>query len=404
MSQRSRIEITSAEDKSIGFDYQYYYFLNELLNLRKGQSVGFEVLDDVHIDRADGTHLLVQLKHTVQKNAQGSPVNLTSLDTDLWKSISNWCKVITDPAEGRTTVQSQLAFIEVSSFLLATNKSNNSANTFLSSFSEFKDGRKGHADLCGAIAALKSESKNESIQGWIDDALRLDSDVSKKFFENLSFALGCDEIIDICKTSISEKQIDASRIDDVFNAVDSRVREDLFCTVKAGRKIRVSFDEFNRNYRRHFDKVRSEGLVIRDFRPAMPENLLDQTFIKQLLDIGDISEDKTNFIAKFTTRCLQFRDNLEQWLQDGDITQSDIDDLEQEAEVLWESQFLAAYPDPGTIADEAASARMIVKELRQKRLPLASVDLPVKMSNGGFYDLSDRPVIGWLRNWEDRYK
>ena len=61
MNERSQVDKASAEDKSIGFDYQYYYFLNELLNLKSGQTAGYEVLDDVHIERADGKNLLVQL-------------------------------------------------------------------------------------------------------------------------------------------------------------------------------------------------------------------------------------------------------------------------------------------------------------------------------------------------------
>src|ERR1700748_38860 len=123
MSERSRVDTTSAEDKSIGFDYQYYYFLNELLNLKSGQVVGLEVLDDVHVERPDGTNVLVQLKHTVRTSAQGKPINLTTLDSDLWKPISNWCKLIIDPADRRTSVNSQLAFLEKTSFLLASNKS-----------------------------------------------------------------------------------------------------------------------------------------------------------------------------------------------------------------------------------------------------------------------------------------
>lgn len=403
MNENSRFDITSAEDKSIGFDYQYYYFLNELLNLKSGQVVGLEVLDDVHIELADGTYLLVQLKHTIQTNAQGAPINLTSSDGDLWKSISNWCKVIVDPAEARADVASQLDFLEKTSFRLTSNKSENDANMFLSSIAAFWDGSKVHADLVKDIITIKSGSKDKAIQGYIDDVLGLDPAVSKKFFEQLSFALGRDEIIDLCKTSIAEKQIDASRIDDVFHAVDSEVRSSAYYTVKARGKVLISFEEFNLKYRRYFDKARNQGLVIREFPPALPRNLLDQTFIKQLLDIEDIVEDDVDYLTKFTTRRLHFCNNLEKWIQDGDITQSDIDDLEQEAEALWESQFLATYPGRHATADEAASARTIVKELRQKKLPLASVDLPITMSNGGFYDLSDRPVIGWLHNWKDRY-
>ena len=404
MNGRSRVETTSAEDKSIGFDYQYYYFLNELLNLKSGQVVGLEVLDDVHVERPDGSHLLIQLKHTVQKNAQDLPINLTTMDSDLWKSLSNWCKVIIDPAEGRVSVPNQLALIEKTEFLLASNKSDNDKNTMLVSIGAFKAGTKTHAGLVADIKSIKAQSKDATIQGYIDDVLKLDPAVSQKFFSQLQFALGRDQIIDACKKSIAEKQIDASRIDDVFHAVDSEVRQESFATVKAGKKIAISFDDFTRKYRRHFDKARSGALLFREFPPVLPDNLLDQTFIKQLVDIKDISENDIEFHTKFTTRRLHFRDNLERLIQDGDITQSDVDGLEDEAATMWEGKFLQTYSGQQATVDEDASARAILGDLRQRKLTLASQALPLSMSNGGFYDLSDRPVIGWLSNWKDRYK
>ncbi|MCQ1781092.1 hypothetical protein NOJ05_28130 [Neorhizobium galegae] len=404
MNERSRVETTSAEDKSIGFDYQYYYFLNELLNLKSGQVVGLEVLDDVHVERPDGTHLLVQLKHTVQKNVQGHPINLTTMDGDLWKSISNWCKVIIDPAEGRTSGASQVAFIKKTGFLLASNKSDNDKNALLVSIDAFKSGTKTHAALVADITLIKATSKDAIIQGYIDDVLTLDPAVSEMFFQQLSFALGQDEIINLCKASIAEKQIHQSRIDDVFNAVDSEVRQNSFATVKAGNKITISFDEFNQKYRRHFDKARSGALLFREFPPVLPDNLSEQTFIRQLVDIEDIASDNIEFHTKFTTRRLHFRDNLERLIQDGDITQSDIDDLEEEAGVMWEGKFLQIYSGQVAAVDEGASARAILGDLRLRKLTLASQELPLSMSNGGFYDLSDRPVIGWLSNWKDRYK
>ncbi|CVI61382.1 MULTISPECIES: hypothetical protein [Agrobacterium] len=403
MSDRSRVDTTSAEDKSIGFDYQYYYFLNELLNIKSGQVVGLEVLDDVHIELSDGTQLLVQLKHTVQTNAAGLPKNLTTTDGDLWKSLSNWAKVISDPAEARGDVPAQLIFLKKTSFVLASNKSESQTNAILSSIAAFKAGDKDHAGLVADMATIKLGSADSTIQGYITDVLALDPSVSEKFFERLSFSLGLDAIIARCKTSIAEKQIEVTRIDDVFRDVDSELRSDVFQTVKARQKITISFDEFNRRYRRFFDRVRSERLVIRKFPAAMPSELLDQTFIRQLLDINDISQERIDFLTKFTTKRLQFRNNVDQWTQDGDITQSDIDDLEEEAQALWESKFLAAYPNEHATADERASARGIVADLRQKKLSLASVELPIPISNGGFYDLSDRPVIGWLSDWKDRY-
>ncbi len=183
MSERSHADTTSAEDKSIGFDYQYYYFLNELLNLKKGLAVGLEVLDDIHIERADGTYLLVQLKHTVQTNAQGLPINLTKLDGDLWKSVSNWCKVVTDPVKKRTTVSAQLDFVTNASFLLVSNKSDNNANTFLSSVAAFKRGEKTHSELVDDISTIKSGTEDSKIQESINIVLGLDPVVSDSFFK-----------------------------------------------------------------------------------------------------------------------------------------------------------------------------------------------------------------------------
>ena len=61
MPETQHTDKTSAEDRSIGFDYQYYYFLSKLLNSKKGQVLGLKVMDDVHSELDDNTKFLVQL-------------------------------------------------------------------------------------------------------------------------------------------------------------------------------------------------------------------------------------------------------------------------------------------------------------------------------------------------------
>ena len=46
---RNRIEITSADTKQLGFEYQYLYFIVKLLQMRYGDVVGYEALDDIHV-------------------------------------------------------------------------------------------------------------------------------------------------------------------------------------------------------------------------------------------------------------------------------------------------------------------------------------------------------------------
>lgn len=42
-TERKRYDLTSADTKIIGTDYQFFYFINELLKLKKGQQLGYEV-------------------------------------------------------------------------------------------------------------------------------------------------------------------------------------------------------------------------------------------------------------------------------------------------------------------------------------------------------------------------
>ena len=94
-------ESTSADSTILGFDYQFFFFLYKLLELKVDEVIGLEVKDDVHVINKDGSVILYQLKHSIQTNADGSIKNLTELDSDLWKTLSNWCNVITDKNDGR---------------------------------------------------------------------------------------------------------------------------------------------------------------------------------------------------------------------------------------------------------------------------------------------------------------
>ena len=129
MSKTTSIqEQHTAGAQAIGFDYQFYYFMLLVLELRNGQKIGFEVKDDVHIDKADGTTILLQTKHSTLTNSKGTIQNLTTLDGDLWKTLSNWIDFIKKGKEN---------YINKHSFVLVTNK-NESNNEFINSLINFK--------------------------------------------------------------------------------------------------------------------------------------------------------------------------------------------------------------------------------------------------------------------------
>lgn len=64
-NNKTHTEKTAAESKSIGFDYQYYFFLWKVLLLQPNESVGLEVKDDVHTELSNNHQVLYQLKHVL---------------------------------------------------------------------------------------------------------------------------------------------------------------------------------------------------------------------------------------------------------------------------------------------------------------------------------------------------
>ena len=109
-------ERTSAAKTELEFENQFYYFLNQLLQMKKGESISWEVEDDVCRKMKNGTEIFFQIKHTIQKNIDGTPVNLTNLDADLWKTLDLWVNIIKKS-------NAPNVFLKNKKFVLGSNKS-----------------------------------------------------------------------------------------------------------------------------------------------------------------------------------------------------------------------------------------------------------------------------------------
>nr|WP_319495131.1 ABC-three component system protein [uncultured Desulfobacter sp.] len=387
---------TSAADKAIGFDYQYYYFLYKLLKLGKNETVGLEVKDDVHSDLENNHQLLIQLKHTTQLCAKGKPKNLTTFDSDLWKTLSNWSKIISDKNSGRENKISQLEFIKKTEFMLVTNKSYTKQCKF---FDIIQDTQSAKTNL----ESLKSKTTDQNIQKYIDDITGLEIDVLTSFLEKIRLELEIDKIIDICKEALIEHHIADKRVDQLFRDLDSQIRQDNFITIRAGKKIVISFDDFTKKYRRFFDIARSEDLIINKYHKSLPKSLEQQIFIKQLIDIGDIGLSDVEVIAQYTRFKLMVQSNLTRWLRDGDLTSEEVDSFNNEAKLRWQNKFRASYRRQSK-TDLNLLALEIIDEMRLQRLEIDSQTVGTEFSNGEYYLLSDLPEIGWQKEWDSKYK
>lgn len=399
-NNKTHTEKTAAESKSIGFDYQYYFFLWKVLLLQANESVGLEVKDDVHTDLGNNHQVLYQLKHTVKKNSKGSLANLTTSDLDMWKTFSNWSKIICDTNDARSTIQAQLNFVEKTSFVLASNKSYNKSNEVVNIISKLQNGVKNESDVRTYFHSLEKNTQNKDLAGYIKDVLSLDNRVLEQYLLHTFFHLDDDAIITKCKEAIKAKMIPQEKIEKAFNAIDSSIRADNFLQVKEGIKIEITFDDLFKKYRRQFDLYRNGSLDIQEYKGALPDSLENQIFIKQLQEIGFVKSGDIDHITRLTLFKLKLINNLDEWKRDGNVTELELKRFKDNAFNIWDTEFRIQHV--GNIAEEKYNEKgiEILRTVLKASLNLAGQNLDIDLSNGKFYSLSDEPVIGWRKDWE----
>lgn len=417
MSKKSQYEVTAAETKSIGFDYQYYYFLLQLLRIRAGQKVGFEVKDDVHVELPDGTLILIQLKHTTQTTASGTLQNLTERDIDLWKTIHNWINVTQDKQDGRTDDKSQLNFIKNTKFVIVSNKSNGTRNTFFTKVGELNAGTIKITDFKAYLKDLLDNTTdsdaNKDLRNYISELLNLKDKFLSAFIEKLEFNLDEDDLIGKIKTEIAGYMIPAEQIDDVYKSLNSTLRDNIFLTVKSKSKIIIKHEDFLSNYRNCFGRMKK--LPRREIDPILPDDYNSQPFIKQLLDIGDINEKEKDQIIGYTKLRLLMYNNMSQWLHNGELTGPQKKAFEKICLTYWNNSFRDAHQKnrnaitSGTLVSAISdnivdAANKCLGELRKIILKIEDEELDIEISNGQFYQLADELQIGWHLEWENKYK
>ena len=396
MSKRPHTESTSADKTALGFDFQYYFFILKLLHLKPGESIGLEVIDDVHTTELDNDRqIYYQVKHTIHDNS-----NLTTRDPDLWKTLSNWSRVISDDNDGRADEKQQLEFLEKSEFVIFSNKLDNEDNEVVNLINSFKQSLIDINSFNKELKKIRLSTESKKIVAYMDNLLSLKQTVLEKFLLSISFELGKNDIFPMIYESLRAKMVDEKNIEDVFRNLDSDMRKDNFITIKSGNKFEVSFDDFYKKYKIYF-QISASKLPIRPLKSSLPSisEIKEQIFIKQLLDIEDFEADDFDQLTRLTTHMLKLEDNIFKWFENGEITRNKYEDFHSNTKTIWEN-ILRIKKRKGLTQEKSLE---IIDELRKERLSIDGQELDIEMSNGEFYYLSNIPEIGWTLDWE-RYK
>ena len=402
---KEKLEDHTAGPQSIGFDYQFYYFMYLILELKVGEKVGFEVKDDVHIDKQDASTVLFQAKHSVQKNTSGNIKNLTELDNDLWKTLNNWI----------TFIKADSKFIEKHSFVLVTNK-NEENNDFIEAIRNFKKSKNVNL-IFERAKELKNKTTDKTLKKYINTFIKIGKRKLNPFLKKLDIETNVDEIIKKIKDRILQNVRQEKFVDIIYNNLYSNLQSAKYLEIKNKNKFEISFENFNKRFGKCF-KVANEKtpLPSRNFPVILPDDIENQTFIKQLLDIEE-TQSGSNDIKKYTTHMLKFINDFTYWTEEENfILLTEAEEFKKNSIEYWANEFKSKFRKINKQIDNGMPIESfeenikalgidLVDFIRKKELIINGFHpLDIEHSNGHFYALSNDLEIGWHLDWEKKYK
>lgn len=390
-------EITSADSKILGFDYQYLCFIDKLLTLNDGETIEYETKDDISIITQNNNQILIQVKHSLKTTSNGSNINLTDFDVDLWKTLYNWANIVMDKNDGRSNPKLQEDFIKKTSFVLLTNKGI-TQNSIIKNITLYKNKQINKEDFSNWWKELSSNNKD--IINYISTLKSMKNKIFKLFIEKITTKQEKSDLVEKIKTTIRNRYMIADiRVDDVFNGLFAELKIDFFDKVKQTRKQIISKEEFIKKYGQIFENNRTTLLVCRDFKPTIPAKLQDQHFMKELIEIKDVDSDDIVTMADYTNSMLNMNLNLEKWHNDGEITFDEMIKFHKEARLFWKNKHTLYHIETNSLNDNV-NARKCLCDIRTKNLNIKQVNLDLEISNGEFYYLANEKQIGWKKYWQ----
>lgn len=389
--------MTSAADTVAGFEYQYYFFLLTVIEAEPNESVGYEVIDDIHLRKGNGDLVLLQLKHsTIDKP-------LTDKSVDIWKTLANWVRIATDPLL-RKSEDEWIAFVDSTEFHLVTNRQASALGNLKARLGELGSNPEGVALFRQHIETILAKASNKT-RLFAKMVTRQSDRFLAAFLPRIVFSSDATDLVEKCKKTLEQRyRIRNSRRDDVFQCLDSRVREKNYFSLRNRIKCELTADDISSLCVPCIEKARESRLTVRDFKSALPQRLFDQTFIKQLVDIGDVRESA--HAIDCTNQKLLAQNNLAQWEADNDITSQDRAFFEQDCIAQWATSFRRSTRDLNASPTEqeiTMAARQCLDDTLKFQLQLINTDLGPRISNGVFFAISDIPMIGWRFDWRRRY-
>lgn len=390
-------ESVSADSKQIGFDYQDLVCLEYLIEMKQGEIVGLEVLDDVHHERIDGSNYLVQVKHSISENG-----TLTNSDLDLWKTLSNWVNAVNELTGERVK------------FTFYTNKKPTTeagiVQNLISKPMKIDEILQNLPLLKAKLdaAELKKEkgSSTNPIKKYVDHLNSCSEAELRSVFENINFVFDYDEIISRLRRKLEYFAIPQSQSETVLYEVLGIFKVKKFELIKDRKRLNIDYETFRNSFQ--FDRImRLAGDRKIDFgRYHSFKNInkidpKDGLFSKMLADIGIDEDEITDFALQYAASSMF----IQTLILDGEFTDSENTTFESEMIQGWKNIFrqnyLRAFEDED---GHSVLAKSCLYKTIDQSITVSNSNVAKGLIEGKSIELSDKNKLGWRQDWKKKYK
>lgn len=411
MEKNDIIENTGHDAKGAkGFDYQFLYFINRLLKMaEKRDDVSYEKYDDVSMSSEEGL-VYFQLKHTIGGRNQKT-VNLSLRDYDLWKTLAVWIDITNKQDEDK-----RIDFLESNSFVLVTNK-NPVNNPFWMELQKYQKGEMSFDELKKFYTKVydeTGESKRKEVNGQKGKTTKgyikclIDFDYADQLLKSMSICFEPDLKKEILESLELNKNIPHKNVEEAYQELLGMIRDKYY----SDQKDSYTREEFSKVFDRICQKYRERKFTFkRNTMTKLPPHLEDQVFIKQLMDVEDISLEDDPLIVEYTMEKFDYINSIRVATKNDDVSEEEVENVRADAVRYWRQKYKhymgRINPDDNDKIIEKASD--LLNDIRDKNIYFVEKEIESYFSNGCFYYLSDKdsehePQIGWRPGWEEKYK
>lgn len=385
-----------------GFIYQIYYFLYRLLTMRDGETVSLEKIDDVGAEEGD-RQTYYQLKHSINSKPPELK-RMANRDPDLWKTLNMWVNIIKKKGDEKA----QRQWIEQSEFVLVSNKDAEN-NKLLELIEAYKKDDEKWGDLEEYLSdqaakepkekSEETDKKNINTYTKTVDGYRLKKELLKKV--TVEFESDEELVQKIDKEIQFSKYVPEKRVSDMRYLLKGALDEAIL-------RKEAEYDNvsFTAKFGPLFNDMRTRKFIPLNRKVTLPENLMGQTFVKQLQDVDAPKSNDRKTVITLTEQKLRFENDYRASNKaSGARAQRR---FEEDMHTEWKNIFDDKNDGLTFMSDEQTkrkAGKEVLKEAKKIHLKYEQEDIGATASNGCLYHFSDgdNPQIGWRIDWESLY-